>query len=142
MLKTGLLSLQGGPLFFERLELNIPRIRYDSQSVTNFENCPNQKIFTNAKFGAVKKSSENKDKWKGWNKQLKSSLKYWKQRFPCTELSQCSHTIRKDCRMTEISTSNIKTSYCCCRFLLLFLLTSHFFQDCKEVHLTTCEEGR
>ena len=111
MLKTGLLNLQGGPLFFERLELNIPRIRYDSQSqsVTNLENCPNQKLSTSAKFTAVRKSSDNKDKWKGWNKQLRSSLKYWKQRFPCTELSQCSHTIRKDCRMTEIFTSNMRS---------------------------------
>ena len=134
MLKTGLLNLQGGPLFFERLELNIPQIRYNAQSLRDGGNCPKQKIFPNAKFNAVKQSSDNKDKWRGWNKQLRSSLKYWKRRFPCTELSQCSHTIRKDCRMTEIFTSIFNTSNYFGFFIGLFLLTSHLFQDCEEVH--------
>lgn len=90
MLKTGLLNLQGGPLFFERLELKIPEMRYNSQSKTK------DVIFPNAKFSeGRKKSVPQPDKWKGWNKQLRSSLKYWQKRFPCTELTHCSHSIRK-----------------------------------------------
>ena len=91
MLKTGLLNLQGGPLFFERLELKIPEMRYNSQCKTKEE-----VIFPNAKFNeGRKKSGNHQDKWKGWNKQLRSSLKYWQKRFPCTELTHCSHSIRK-----------------------------------------------
>ena len=91
MLKTGLLNLQGGPLFFERLELKIPEMRYNSQSKTKED-----LIFPNAKFNeGRKKSGNHQDKWKGWNKQLRSSLKYWQKRFPCTELTHCSHSIRK-----------------------------------------------
>ena len=92
MLKTGLLNLQGGPLFFERLELKIPEMRYNSQCYTKKDI-----VFPNAEFsGARKKSNNNQqDKWKGWNKQLRSSLKYWQKRFPCTELTHCSHSIRK-----------------------------------------------
>ena len=95
MLKTGLLNLQGGPLFFERLELKIPEMRYNSQS-----ECKTKldAMFPNAKFTEGRKKSgpqQQQDKWKGWNKQLRSSLKYWQKRFPCTELTQCSHSIRK-----------------------------------------------
>ena len=92
MLKTGLLNLQGGPLFFERLELKIPEMRYNSQCYRKED-----VVFPNAEFsGARKKSNNNQqDKWKGWNKQLRSSLKYWQKRFPCTELTHCSHSIRK-----------------------------------------------
>ena len=80
LLKTGMLSRQGGPLFHEKLELNIPTIRYNfsmQHHTAPFPARAKEKYPLNV-------GKQNREKWRGWNKQLQSSLSYWQKRFPCT----------------------------------------------------------
>lgn len=88
LLKTGMLSRQGGPLFYKKLELHIPKINRPQNFDSSHQNDP----LPSRRNEKVHKS--RKDKWRGWNKQLQCSLNYWQRRFPCAEMLQCSHKIR------------------------------------------------
>ena len=90
LLKTGMLSRQGGPLFHEKLEINIPTIRYNFSMQhaypVNREKYP---------LNHMNRTRQNKEKWRSWNKQLQSSLSYWQKRFPrTTDIIQSSQKIR------------------------------------------------
>ena len=94
MLKTGMLSRQGGPLFYQKIELHIPPIRYNFAMQNIHENS----YRNSAKYENISRSHKNicynKDKWRGWNNQLQTSLNYWQKRYPCNEMIQCSNRLR------------------------------------------------
>ena len=94
MLKTGMLSRQGGPLFYQKIELHIPPIRYNFAMQNSHENS----FRNSAKYENISRSHKNicynKDKWRGWNNQLQTSLNYWQKRYPCNEMIQCSNRLR------------------------------------------------
>ena len=91
MLKTGMLSRQGGPLFYQKIELHIPPIRYNFAMQNSQENS----FRNSAKYEKSHKNAcYNKDKWRGWNSKLETSLNYWQKRYPSNEIIQCSNRLR------------------------------------------------
>ena len=95
LLKTGLLSRQGGPLFYKKLELNIPQMKYNLKSCCPSSSSKDVIMKQVDQKNAKEKTVRNrKDKWRGWNKQLQCSLNYWQRRFPCADMMNCSHKIR------------------------------------------------
>ena len=91
MLKTGMLSRQGGPLFYQKIELHIPPIRYNFAMQNSHENS----FRNSAKYEKSHKNAcYNKDKWRGWDSKLETSLNYWQKRYPSNEIIQCSNRLR------------------------------------------------